>query len=181
MAWTTLRIRNKVKAILADLEIVEPPVHPELVAKSLGIKILSKTTDDDLSGFLYKDLESNNVVIGVNQSHHPNRRRFTIAHEIGHFLLHEFDGGFHFDSSNQKYLLKLRSKNSHLFNKIEEREANEFAAELLMPKSLIDEDMDDFTDVDLMYDDDLAELAQKYRVSTQALTFRLMNLGHLDG
>jgi Zn-dependent peptidase ImmA (M78 family) len=179
MAWTPLRIRNKVKAILDELEITEPPVHPEQIAKTLGIKIISKATDDDLSGFLYKDLASNNVVIGVNQSHHPNRRRFTIAHEIGHFLLHDFEG-FHFDSNNRKYLLKLRSKNSHSFNQTEEREANWFAAELLMPKHFIDEEMQDFNDVDLMYDDDLAELAKKFRVSTQALTFRLMNLDYLE-
>ena len=144
----------------------------------LGITILSKPSDDDLSGFLYRELDNKNAVIGVNQTHHPNRRRFTIAHEIGHFIMHDFEG-FHFDSNNQKYLLKLRSKNSHLFNPAEEREANEFAAELLMPKAFIQEDMKAFSDKDLMYDEDLTELAKKYKVSVQALTFRLQNLGHL--
>ena len=42
---------------------------------------------DDLSGVLVSAADGS-AIMGVNWNHHPNRRRFTIAHEIGHFVHH---------------------------------------------------------------------------------------------
>jgi Zn-dependent peptidase ImmA (M78 family) len=172
-------ISSKVKELLQDNLITEAPVNLEKIAKKLGIVIISKPAEDDLCGFLYRDYENNQTVIGVNKSHHPNRRRFTIAHEIGHFILHNHEG-FHFDSENKNYLLKLRKKNSNELNENEEKEANRFAAELLMPKEFIEKDMVDYENSDLLYGDDLPKLARKYQVSVRALTFRLANLHYIQ-
>jgi Zn-dependent peptidase ImmA (M78 family) len=178
MGKKTAQIRKKVEALLDVNGITEAPVNPQKVAKQLGLEILSKPADDDLSGFLFRDLKVQRAFIGVNQNHHPNRRRFTIAHEIGHFVLHNVEG-FHFDSENKNYLLKLRSKTSQLDDEWEEREANEFAAELLMPKRFVDKDVQGLDNSDLLFGEELPKLARKYGVSVRALTYRLANLGHI--
>ncbi|MGH9720702.1 MAG: ImmA/IrrE family metallo-endopeptidase [Bryobacteraceae bacterium] len=58
--------------------------------------------------------------------------------------------------------------------------ANWFAAELLMPARMLERDLRG-KNLDLLADDDFLEtLAGKYKVSIQALTFRLANLGYIE-
>lgn len=54
-----------------------------------------KPLEGGLSGFLYRD--SNKSVIGVNTSHPPALQNFTIAHELGHLMLHDQEGQLHVD------------------------------------------------------------------------------------
>jgi Zn-dependent peptidase ImmA (M78 family) len=182
MSITTRRkklIIGKVSELIESNSIAEAPINLNRIARSLNIEILSKPSEDDLSGFLFRDFANGQNIIGINQNHHPNRKRFTLAHEIGHFILHNHEG-FHFDSKNQSYLIKLRKTNSDLTNEIEEQEANLFAAELLMPKIFLERDIIKFKNADLLFDDNIPDLARKYKVSVRALTFRLANLGHID-
>jgi Zn-dependent peptidase ImmA (M78 family) len=60
-----------------------------------------------------------------------------------------------------------------------EREANLFAASLLMPERFLEHDLEDEDYVDLFDDEFLSELARKYGVSGQALTNRLNYLGYI--
>jgi Zn-dependent peptidase ImmA (M78 family) len=62
----------------------------------------------------------------------------------------------------------------------DEREANFFAASLLMPKQFLEEDLAGEDYVDLLDDDFLSELARKYGVSSQALVNRLKNLDYIQ-
>ena len=62
----------------------------------------------------------------------------------------------------------------------EEKEANLFAAELLMPVRFLDRDIRNIGSLDLIDEDVVAALAEKYGVSTQAMTFRLAYLGYLE-
>ena len=116
-------------------------------------------------------------MIGVNASHHPNRQRFTIGHEIGHFVLHQYDQ-VHVD----KFVLKLRNDDSSTGEKAEEIEANGFAAELLIPWNFIEQDLFRFAVKSLLDDRGMAQLAKLYQVSVQAMTNRLVTLGFIyDG
>jgi len=178
MAIRRKLIEKKVNELLENNSVVEAPINLNKIAKSLNIEILSKPSEDDLSGFLFRDFVTNQNIIGVNQNHHPNRRRFTIAHEIGHFLLHNYEG-FHFDSNNESYLIKLRKKNSDVTNREEEREADIFAAELLMPTDFVIQDVSKLENPDLLFDDNIPNLARKYKVSVRALTIRLENLNYI--
>ncbi len=178
MAIRRKRIEDAVNNLISENSIISPPVNLFKIAESLNIEIISKPSEDDLSGFLFRDFAKNQTIIGVNQNHHPNRRRFTIAHEIGHFILHNYEG-FHFDSSNENYLLKLRKKNSRVTNKEEEREADIFAAQLLMPKEFVIRDVLTLESPDLLFDDNIPKLARKYKVSVRAFTIRLENLGYI--
>ena len=131
MAVRRKQIRQLVSTLLAKHNVRSAPVPVERIAKSLHITISLEEVDDDLSGFLYRDKKGKKVVIGANKSHHANRQRFTIAHELAHFLLHEGEM-VHLDSGRGALMLNLRDSESATGEDNDEREANFFAAELLM-------------------------------------------------
>ena len=56
------------------------PLDMEGVADNFGILIERVALEDDLSGILYKDKENDTWVMQINENHHPNRQRYTIAH-----------------------------------------------------------------------------------------------------
>jgi len=112
------------------------------------------------------------VIIGVNSLHHPNRRRFTIAHELGHYFLHK-GIEVHIDHEYPIYV-NARSSSSQSKDP-EEVEANIFAAEILMPKIMLQDEIKDRV-VDIDDDQFLRDLAKKYGVSTVAMTYRLSNI-----
>lgn len=172
-------VRDRANELLRRCSIKSAPVEVLEVAKALQIEVKLEKVDDDLSGFLYKDPKSGKAVIGANSAHHENRRNFTIAHELGHFLLHETES-VHLDSRKPGYmLLQRRDKKSAMGEDILEREANLFAAELLMPAAFLERDLKGKS-LDLLADDSFLEkLAKRYGVSLQALTIRLSNLGYI--
>ena len=82
------RIRKKSRSLLAQLEIQKPPVPVAELARSCGARIVRVSgNEDDIDGFLYQ--EDDDVVIGINRDQAAVRQRFTVAHELGHLLLHE--------------------------------------------------------------------------------------------
>jgi len=161
--------------LLRRHRIRSAPVPIEDLAGALGVSVVKEPTDDELSGFLYRDRVQKSAIIGVNANHHPNRQNFTIAHELGHFLLHEGDE-VHVDRGFQ---IKLRTEFSSKGVDIEERESNLFAAEILMPASFLKSDLKKVHALRLDVDDAVEELARNYSVSTQAMLFRLANLGYV--
>jgi Zn-dependent peptidase ImmA (M78 family) len=174
-------IRDLAQRLLDQHSPAGGPVNVEAIAAHYEIELKLERVDDDLSGFLYRD-DSGHVIIGANRNHHENRRRFTIAHELGHFLLHEAER-VHLDSKASGYALQLRSPESATGENLNEREANLFAAEVLMPVKFLEEDLRAYN-LDLLDDGDkvtktLKSLAKKYKVSVQALTIRLHNLGFI--
>ncbi len=178
MAVRRKQIRETVQTLLAKHNIKAAPVPIQKIAKSLGISLNLEDVDDDLSGFLYRDEKRSKVIIGANKSHHANRQRFTIAHELGHFFLHEGEL-VHLDSGPSAFKINLRDTESTKGEDNDEKEANFFAAELLMPAEFLTRDLEG-QDLDLLGDNDFLEkLARKYEVSVQALTFRLANLGYI--
>ncbi len=168
-----LKIRALAEELLHDAKISEPPVPVHKIAKAQGVRLFLQPFDGELSGFIAQ--KDDDVVIGVNTYHARVRQRFTIAHELGHMLLHE-QGEVHVD---RKFHIKLRSNVSSQGIDPEEVEANLFAAEVLMPKRFIDQDLRGISDVDLLDTDVIDGLAERYNVSTQAIMFRLGALGYI--
>jgi len=144
------------------------PVPLEQIAKREGIKIELTPLDDDLSGMSF--IKNGVAVIVLNLNHHPNRRRFTLAHEIGHHLMHVsyLTNNVHVDKS----VLNRDNVSSQAVD-LKEIEANAFAAELLMPEI----ELRKYQHVDFNDDAFLYALAKKLKVSVTALTYRLTNLG----
>jgi Zn-dependent peptidase ImmA (M78 family) len=174
-------IHSLVDKLLLTHGIKSAPIRVEEIARQLGADVVYQAADDDLSGFLFRDYKQRNAIIGVNAKHHPNRQRFTIAHEIGHFLLHEYEG-FHFDGDGQGFQVRLRDDESRKGTDDDEKEANLFGAELLMPERLLRADISKIPKLDLFNDEGAAsfkKLANRYQVSVRALTYRLANLGYI--
>ena len=163
------KIRAKVSELLTRFRITEPPVDVEKIAKNLGIRVEFIDFDkDEISGLLVR--KGKKTVLGVNRKHSENRQRFTIAHEIGHFLLHKTKPIF-----VDELALHFRTQISGEGINPEEIEANALAAELLMPRQFIEEDV---ANIDVLNEKAIQDLAQKYKVSVEAFVFRLTNLGY---
>ena len=92
------------------------------------------------------------------------------------FCSHDFDD-LHVDRQLRVW---LRSELSSQGTNVEEKEANLFAAELLMPVRYLEGDVEQIGTIDLGDADALVDLAEKYGVSTQAMTFRLAYLGYVQ-
>jgi Zn-dependent peptidase ImmA (M78 family) len=135
------------------------------VAKKLGIKIIQHAFSENISGVFFR--KDNKLFLGVNSDHHEHRRRFTIAHEIGHYILHS-DEMLHYDKDELENIY-LRSDD---ISSPEEIEANHFAAELLMPEELILKCIEND-------EQSIKVLAERFNVSEHAMRYRLTNLGFL--
>ena len=165
---------DTIEDLLQRFSVHRPPVPVEKIVKAHGARIFYQSLEDDMSGFLYRDVLQ--AVIGVNTHHAPARQNFTTAHELGHLLLHEQEQ-LHVDHG---FRVRLRDDVSSQGTDEAEREANFFAASLLMPKEFLESDLAGIDDVDLLDDDFLHSLSRKYGVSTQALVNRLKNLGYIQ-
>src|SRR5438876_570068 len=115
--------------LLTELRIKKAPIPVDKVARHIHAVIRYSPLDNEISGMVF--VKEDVPVIGVNSLHHPNRQRFTIAHEIGHLLLHREYVGAHLHVDKQYPVLMRDSKASKGIDRME-IEANQFAAELLM-------------------------------------------------
>lgn len=174
MAIAPLRVRySHIRRLSNDLlrrnHVLTAPVDVRRIAKSCGAVIKEDDLGEGVSGILLRT-KNNTPVIGVAKDQAPVRRRFTIAHELAHLLLH--DGKeVHVD---RLYRVNYRSDRPDDGLRVEEKEANAFAAELLMPVQFLDKEGDFLFDV--ADDDELQALAGKYEVSVEAMSWRLLNL-----
>jgi Zn-dependent peptidase ImmA (M78 family) len=139
------------------------------------VRIAVDSLEGDLSGFLFRD--SSRKVIGVNTHHAPVRQNFTVAHELAHLLLHDQEQ-LHLDRAFPT--VRLRDDVSSQGIDDAEKEANLFAAELLMPEAFLKRDLAGRSAIDLYDVEYIPELAKKYGVSVQALVFRLQYLGYIE-
>ncbi|SFN37932.1 protein of unknown function [Bradyrhizobium sp. Rc3b] len=164
--------REQAGALVKRLGLKAPPVPVDRLAKVLGVRIEYTPFDDELSGMAF--IRDGKPVIGVNSNHHPNRQRFTIAHELAHVVLHRakleatvlIDKGRNFiprDSISAEGIDPL------------EKQANAFASELLMPERLVRQVLAE-SSRDIQDDDYLIGMANRFRVSLAALQFRLGRL-----
>ena len=164
-------LRPIAKKLLEAVGVTEPPVPVAAIAESLGATVRYAPYKGELAGMLIRDDAERGIVIGVNSLHHSNRQRFTIAHECGHLRLHKGRKSY----VDRSFRINRRDEVSSQATDAEEIEANRFAAELLMPYDLIKEDLMKYRP-DIEDEDELRELADRYRVSLQALTLRIRSV-----
>ena len=167
------KARAHAKEVLAKAGVLKAPVQVERVIKKLNIVLRHEALDEELSGMAY--INDGLSIIGINAIHHPNRQRFSAAHELGHHILHaeEITGAVHVDKGEFKVL--FRNESSSLGADRLEIEANAIASELLVPEELLLAEMGG-APVDVANDEQVEELAKKFRVSVQAMRIRLLGL-----
>lgn len=165
-------LEERAEKTLRHTEGYRVPVPIHLVAQRLNLTLEAAALGDKVSGMLVVDGDQG--AIGYNSAHARVRQRFTISHEIAHYLLHV--------KKNRKSQLFIdrhvtfrRDGYSSGGVDYEEIEANQLGAALLMPRGLVqqeiraqDLDLDDSEAIDL--------LAKRFQVSTAAMSNRLQNL-----
>jgi Zn-dependent peptidase ImmA (M78 family) len=163
---------TRAQEVLTKLNYRTLPVPVEKIARALGAQVRFSPLDEELSGMIY--IKDAVPIIGINALHHPNRQRFTIAHEIGHLELHRdiLSGTVHVD---KQFAVLMRDATSATGAEKIEIEANQFAAALLVPRILLDQALAD-KPFDIDGKSPLDELAKKFRVSKQMLEYRITNL-----
>jgi Zn-dependent peptidase ImmA (M78 family) len=150
---------EKLQSFVTEQSITPVPLDVKAIANKFGIEIQYIDMEEDLSGILSKT-EQGGWVMQVNNKHHLNRQRYTIAHELGHFCLHK-----HFKSVFEDQIFFRGVETCK-----EERQANEFASAILMPE-------DKFREIVRSGKNNIEDVAQEFGVSTLALRIRAKNLG----
>ena len=164
-------LRREATKLLDRCGVTAPAVPVDRIAKQIGAELKFLAYEGELAGMLARS--GGSPVIGVNSLHHRNRQRFTIAHELGHLLLHDLD--VHID---RDFRVRHRDATSATATDPLEVEANRFAAELLMPYVMLMEELGD-AGIDVERMDDVVPLAKRYGVSVQAMTHRISHLSYI--
>ena len=152
--------RRRAQQVLEMVGVTTPPVDVNRIADFLGFIVIPFDFPDSVSGLTF--IEGDVKSIGVNMNHASARQRFSIAHELGHYL----SGHEAYDHSKTQVEVGPTFLNPH--NR-QESEANEFAAELLMPEPFLRRDL-------AHYGLDVPTLAARYEVSEQAMWIQLIDL-----
>jgi Zn-dependent peptidase ImmA (M78 family) len=168
-----LLARRRAAELLQQARIRRAPVPVDRLARLAGAEIHYEPFDGEVSGLLHRQ-QHGPIIIGVNSAHATTRQRFTIAHELGHLVLHR-DETFHVD---ERPVIRFRNQESSQATNAEEVEANQFASELLMPDYLLSKELSRLP-ADMSPEDAVSVLAKRFQVSEQALTLRLTRSGVL--
>lgn len=161
-------IEEKAEALLTQLKINKLPINPKICAEKLDLTVEAAILEDDISGIFLSENSEHYIIYNKNEG--TLRQRFTIAHELGHFILHKDSGVF----VDRKSTALYRNSSSATGEVLKEREANAFAAALLMPKEMLEKELSSLSE-----SEDIVEtLADKFKVSKPAMSFRLSNLGY---
>lgn len=155
-----MTVGQKLQRVNDYIAAQELPIEVTPLANELGIRVYRAPWPNEISGKIQKDVTrggESGFAIFVNKDHPSVRRRFTIAHEIAHYVLHERQiGDGVFDDA------MYRSGLPHS----EEVQANALAADILMPRSRVRE-------MQSIHGDDVNTLAALFWVSETAMSIRL--------
>lgn len=147
----------------------EFPVDPVYIADKINISVLIKdNVPTNVFGALVK-VKGKNPVMILPKHDSIQRKRFTAAHELGHYFLRVNSDG-NLDTEEYQFI-DLRSDDHK--NKPEEIFANKFAAELLMPEKTIKGTFNLTSKVTFK---EILELSKLFGVSIEAMSYRMKNL-----
>jgi Zn-dependent peptidase ImmA (M78 family) len=163
------KARNKAKKVLRELNLDADRTDLDTIAHSVNISVKYEKLENDISGvFVPKE---GGGEIYINKSDVSYRQRFTYAHELGHFFLNHCQG-VHIDKI-------YRDPESTTALNPKEVEANNFAAELLMPAKRVESALSKIMNLNPQNEDEIhRKLADQFDVSKQAISNRLKNLGY---
>lgn len=149
--------------VVIDEYLSEYPVKLGALAKRLGIKVLLSTLPRGTSGKIGQ--ENGDFVIRINRHEAKHRQRFTLAHELAHFLLHrervEAANGW-----SENVLLRAPDQPIQI-----EYEANRLASDLIIPSAQLAEATAEYSGP--MTSEVIEDLARRFSVSTAAMEIKL--------
>jgi len=158
MGYDIDTIEKIAELVREELWSKDGKIDPIIIAKNLGFSVYESDFDDDnISGYIKNSTDEK--AIYVNKKDFSGRKLFTIAHEIGHAVLHQ-------ETLNDDYE-HIDYRRTTQFD-IKEMESNAFAAALLMPREESNRIWNKYRDVD--------DFADHFGVSKSAASYRLQNL-----
>ncbi len=168
----TQRIILTAKKALEEAGITEYPIKIVQLCENAGIRVFQEYLPENVSGFIVvKDEDFGNYnynkVISVNRSEPVTRRRFTIAHELGHYYLHR-------DKNDNLYAHRDAGQRGKI-----ETEADIFASNLLMPEEMVRTALEyqNYYEGGSIPDTmKIITISKEFNVSREAATIRLKQL-----
>lgn len=178
-------IERTAQGVLRQAAALSVPTDLDKVLACLGVRVHEEDMEPDVSGILIIKGDQRHVLL--NKTHTESRKRFTIAHELGHLMLHD-DGG-KADANDERIFIdhqirvyqrtdsagpsSVYHQEGSLTSPEQETEANAFAACLLMPSHHV---IRASLERDLFDEISVASLAKSFGVSEQAMSIRLQQL-----
>lgn len=161
----------------SELDIVfeymqTPPVNLAAIFADLGIEYVEQPILSGESGWIERDGDKYRVVVNSNEG--EQRRRFTAAHELAHYLMHRdlLAKGRLNRHTDRLFGNGAEHNREQPFSKKHEVQANKLAAQLVMPAGKIRQMIEDGASID--------QLVQTFGVSKAAMKVRLDSLGQLS-
>lgn len=159
------RIETREKEILMQY-MGDYPIKLGALAKELGVRIRVSSLGTGVSGQISR--EDNGYTIKVNRNEARERQRFTIGHELAHYLLHRDVVDSSPDGITDNVLYRSGAPERI------EYEANRLAAEIVMPMALVEKELQKrFGGV--VTEASIEALAKRFEVSKAAMEIRLSN------
>jgi len=149
----------KADEVLADNIVTEPPVRVTDIARNYDLLV----EEVDLGSFgarVAGFIDPKQKIIYVNKKDKANKQAFTVAHELAHWLMHQDK----LHSEPNKYAVLYRMPLGSPQNDEIEKEANAFAARLLVPKEMLEKYKDN---------SDISTIADIFGVSEELIGYRL--------
>jgi len=138
-----MTLTDQKQSLKANVEILADftstyPVDVKAAAEAIGVRVLADDLPEGVSGKIQKDTRGSYYIV-VNKRDSEVRQRFTIAHELGHFMYHrDLIGDGVADSPAYRAPDETIYETTPL-ERFHETQANRFAANLLMPQWLLKE------------------------------------------
>lgn len=177
---TKLKTADEVLSVVFPEGLTQDFVDPCHIANHFKIELVEDDSlSDDIIGEIACEKNTAKIKINPRNNHYEPRRNFTIAHEIGHYFLHLNDNCEGFVDNK-----KTMNRTASFWDK-KESEANDFAANLLMPvsviikngKCIIDNYKRENNAQSMPKEEFIVKLSDILKVSRESLGFRLKNLG----
>lgn len=170
-------VAKKLRNMIKDYDPTKPVPIVDIV-KQMGFAIkIADTLPNDDSGIILIDPELNDIIgnskcVLINQKIKYGKRRFVLAHEIGHYLF-EFDG-----INESRYVHSfVRSYNKTSASDPTEHKVNKFAAELLMPAEIFETEYKKLKNSkDLGSTDIIVTLSTFFETTTKSVEMRIIEL-----
>jgi Zn-dependent peptidase ImmA (M78 family) len=161
-------VEARARGVLEAHGLLDMAVDPIRLANAMGVKVYNaKFGEADIHGLLAT--RGGKPTIFVNADDLPQRKRFTIAHELGHLVLHLVGGDQEFIDNADSFRTTADPDAEWTKERRQEWEANMFAAALLMPEQLVRQKWEEIGDPEGM--------ARWFQVSPTAMSIRLDTLG----
>lgn len=153
-------------AIVSQLSDLKAPIPVREIAEAVDIYEIREERLSGLEGGLITSADKSEGAILVNADRDEKRKRYTIAHELGHYL-----NPWHKANSSEGFRCASRDLAAERFQQGDraaqmEVEANEFAAALLMPPNLVHEAMRRLSGIDISH---ILAMSSRFEVSREAM------------